>query len=185
VTATLPRHGRRLHLEPGDRVLATEKGILLTPYAPNVERALQIAASAARKYRNALSADAIHLDQLREHDGLQGIRDENILESALVRARNKWAYDGIHDLPTLAAAYGYGLATSHPYHDGNKRIAFLAMVIFLGLNGWKLDAPESAVVTTLVAGASRQCSEAEFADWLRAHIDLFCCSIELLAKPTV
>ena len=114
--------------------------------------------------------DAIHLDQLREHGGLHGIRDENTLESALARARSKWAYDGIEDLPTLAAAYGYGLATSHPYRDGNKRIAFLSMVVFLGLNGWDLDAPEPEVVATLVAVASGRCSEAELADWLRVHV---------------
>ena len=114
--------------------------------------------------------DSIHLDQLREHGGLHGTRDENILESALARARNKWAYEEVHDLPALAAAYGYGLATSHPYQDGNKRIAFLAMVVFLGLNGWELEAPETEVVTTLVAVASGRCTEAELAGWLRAHI---------------
>lgn len=58
--------------------------------------------------------DAVHLDQLREHGGLQGVRDENALESALARAKNKWAYESAPDLATLAAAYGYGLATSHP-----------------------------------------------------------------------
>lgn len=114
--------------------------------------------------------DAIHLDQLREHGGLQGIRDENALESALARARNKWAYDGIEDPSTLAAAYGYGLATSHPYRDGNKRIAFLAMVVFLGLNGWDLEASDAEVVGTMLALADGRLSEAELASWLRAHL---------------
>src|SRR5215218_7833965 len=113
--------------------------------------------------------DAVHLDQLREHGGLQGIRDENVLESALARARNKWAYDGIEDPSILAAAYGYGLATSHPYRDGNKRIAFLAMVVFLGLNGWDFEAPEAEIVSTMVEVAAGRCSETELAEWLRKH----------------
>jgi prophage maintenance system killer protein len=71
------------------------------------------------------------------------------------------------DLAALAAAYGYGLAASHPYHDGNKRIAFLAMVMFLGLNGWDLDASESEVVSTMLAVADGRYSEPELAEWLR------------------
>lgn len=117
-----------------------------------------------------LVIDAVHLDQLREHGGLQGVRDENVLESALARARNKWTYDSSSDPATLAAAYGYGLATNHPYQDGNKRIAFLAMVIFLGLNGWDLDAPEIEVVSTMLAVAAGRCPEPELAEWLRRHI---------------
>jgi death-on-curing protein len=114
--------------------------------------------------------DAIHLDQLREHGGLQGIRDENALESALARARNKWAYDSIEDPAILAAAYGYGLAASHPYRDGNKRIAFLTMIVFLGLNGWELEATDAEVVATMLALADGRLSEAELAAWLRAHL---------------
>jgi death-on-curing protein len=114
--------------------------------------------------------DAVHLDQLREHGGLQGIRDENVLESALARARNKWAYDGIEDPSILAAAYGYGLATSHPYRDGNKRIAFLTMVVFLGLNGWDLEATDAEVVATMFALADGRLSEADLASWLQAHL---------------
>jgi death-on-curing protein len=117
-----------------------------------------------------LVIDAVHLDQLREHGGLRGIRDENALESALARARNRWAYDSISDPAVLAAAYGYGLATSHPYHDGNKRLAFLSMVIFLGLNGWDLEAPEADVVALMLAVAGGRCSETELAEWLRSHI---------------
>jgi death-on-curing protein len=114
--------------------------------------------------------DAVHLDQLREHGGLQGVRDENALESALARARNKWAYDSISDLAILAAAYGYGLATSHPYRDGNKRVAFLTMVVFLGLNGWDLDAPEAEVVSIVLAVAAGEIQEPELAEWLQRHM---------------
>ena len=114
--------------------------------------------------------DAVHFDQLREHGGLQGVRDESALESALARARNKWAHESERDLAVLAAAYGYGIATNHPYRDGNKRIAFLSMVIFLGLNGWDLDAPEPEVVSTMLALADHLCPEDELAQWLRNHM---------------
>lgn len=114
--------------------------------------------------------DAVHLDQLREHGGLYGLRDENALESALARARNKWAYESVQDIASLAAAYGYGLATNHPYQDGNKRIAFLIIVVFLGLNGWDFEAPEDEVVTVMLSVAGNRRSETELADWIRSHM---------------
>ena len=86
--------------------------------------------------------DAIHHDQLREHGGLPGIRDENLLESALARAATEVALRAAHRSPTLAAAYAFGLVTNHPYRDGNKRIGFLAMVTFLGVNAHEFAAPE-------------------------------------------
>src|SRR6266849_10043419 len=95
--------------------------------------------------------DAVHLDQLREHGGLTGIRDENALESALGRAKYRWDYEPRSDLATLAAAYGWGLTTSHPYRDGNKRVAFLAMAIFVELNGRALDATDAEVVQLMLA----------------------------------
>ncbi len=97
------------------------------------------------------------------------MRDENALESALARPRNKWAYDPTVDLATMAAAYGYGLATNHPYTDGNKRIAFLAMYVFLGVNGRALDAPEPEVVDVMRAVADHRCSEAQLAAWVRGR----------------
>ena len=93
--------------------------------------------------------DAVHVDQLREHGGRPGIRDENALESALARAKHRWRYVPRSELPTLDAAYGWGLATSHAYRDGNKRVAFLAMAVFLELNGYRLEAPESEVVQVM------------------------------------
>ena len=113
--------------------------------------------------------DAVHLDQLREHGGLAGLRDENALESALARPRQKWHYDQAADLPTLAAAYGFGLCQNHPYRDGNKRVAFVVMVVFLELNGWRFNAQEPEVVTVMLQLADGRLSERELADWLRAH----------------
>jgi len=114
--------------------------------------------------------DTIHHEQIREHGGLAGVRDENVLESALARPRQKWHYAPKTDIAARAAAYGFGLARNHPYRDGNKRIAFLALYTFLGLNGWDFTASEAAVVTEILALASGQRTEGNLAAWIRRHI---------------
>jgi death-on-curing protein len=121
------------------------------------------------RWVDRLVVDAVHLDQLREHGGLAGLRDENALESALARPRQKWHYEGATDLPGLAAAYGFGLCRSHPYRDGNKRVAFVVMVVFLELNGLSFDAEEAEVVTAMLALADGRLSEDELATWLGTH----------------
>lgn len=113
--------------------------------------------------------DALHFQQLKRFGGLYGIRDEGAIESALARPRNQWVYAPTQEIVTLAAAYGFGLCRGHGYVDGNKRIAFMAMAVFLDLNGWVLDAPESEVVVTLVNLASGAINEEELADWLRRY----------------
>lgn len=113
--------------------------------------------------------DAIHLDQLREHGGLSGVRDENVLESALARPQQKWHYEPDADLASLAAAYAYGLARNHPYRDGNKRIAFLALATFLLLNGLELKTTDADVVAQMLALAEGRLSEDELASWIRSH----------------
>jgi death-on-curing protein len=117
-----------------------------------------------------LLVDAMQLDQIREHGGQPGIRDENLLESALARPQNKFAYEGTSDLPELAAAYGYGLARNHAYVDGNKRIAFVAMYVFLGMNGFEIEAPEPEVVDLMLHVASGDKTEGQLAVWLREHL---------------
>ena len=116
-----------------------------------------------------LAVDAVHLDQLREHGGYLGARDENALEAALARPRQKHHYEPDADLAVLAAAYGAGLCRNHPFNDGNKRIAFLAMVMFLGLNGLDLSPPETEVVTAMLSLASRNATEEELEAWVRRH----------------
>jgi death-on-curing protein len=111
--------------------------------------------------------DAIHNDQLREHGGLAGVRDENVLESALARPKQKWHYADRPDLPMLGAAYAFGLVTDHPYRDGNKRIGFLAMVTFLGVNGHHFSAAEADIVAEFLALAGGRVSEEALADWIR------------------
>lgn len=114
--------------------------------------------------------DAVHNDQLREHGGLPGIRDENVLESALARPQQKWHYDNEKaDIPALAAAYAFGIVKNHPYRDGNKRIGFLAMVIFMGMNSYDLDVADADVVDEIRALASGDVQEAELTEWIRKH----------------
>jgi death-on-curing protein len=113
--------------------------------------------------------DAIHFDQLRAHGGLAGVRDENALESALARARQRWTDEPTSDLSSLAAAYGFGLCRSHPFRDGDKRVAFVTMVVFLTLNAWVFDAPESEVVTVMLVLADAKSKEADLAAWIRGR----------------
>jgi len=123
-----------------------------------------------RLWLDRLVVEAIHFDQLRLHGGLPGLRDENALESALARPRNLTAYGSDTDLAALAAAYGYGLVTSHPFSDGNKRVGFLAMYVFLDLNGLELEAEEPEVVDLIVAVAAGRMKEETLAEWLRRHL---------------
>jgi death-on-curing protein len=113
--------------------------------------------------------DAIHFQQLQRFGGMYGVRDEGAIDSALARPRNQWTYQDRADLAALAAAYGYGLARSHGYLDGDKRTGFVAMAIFLDLNGWTLDAPEPEVVRIMVGVAAGEITEADLAVWVRTH----------------
>lgn len=117
-----------------------------------------------------LVIEAVHLDQIREHGGLIGIGDENALEAALARPRQRWAYEPESDLAHLAAAYAFGIGAGHPFRDGNKRISFLAAVIFLGLNGFDVVAPEDEVVERMVALAAGELDQEAVADWLRGRM---------------
>lgn len=94
-----------------------------------------------------------------------------MLESALSRPRNRWSYEPDADVSTIAAAYGYGLARDHPFIDGNKRIAFQVTYVFLGLNGYRLRAPEPEVVRVMLDLAAGDLEEEAFAAWLREHVE--------------
>ena len=112
---------------------------------------------------------AVHEEQLAEHGGAAGIRDEGLFESALARPQHLAAY-GEPDLCDLAAAYGFGLARNHPFIDGNKRTAFVAVELFLLVNGQELMASDESCVLTMLAVAAGQMDEAAFAAWLREHV---------------
>lgn len=111
---------------------------------------------------------AAHSEQLAEHGGATGIRNENLFDSALARPINLAAY-GEPDVAALAAAYGVGLAKNHPFVDGNKRTAYVAMETFLLLNGFALDASDAECVLTMLGVASGSIDEAGFADWIRLN----------------
>ena len=102
--------------------------------------------------------------------GADGMRDRGLLESALARPLNKFAY-GETDIAALAAAYGFGIARNHPFVDGNKRTAFAAMIVFLGLNGIDLEAPQEAA-TAIVLGMAAAGGDAKkvLARWIADHV---------------
>lgn len=110
----------------------------------------------------------LHDESLALHGGASGIRDEGLLDSALSRAMNLVHY-GEPDFAELAAAYGVGLAKNHAFVDGNKRVAFLAVGLFLGLNGYKLKATQVDATLTIQAVAGSEILEADFADWIRLN----------------
>jgi len=123
-----------------------------------------------RRWVDRVVVEAVHFDLVREHGGMPGLRDENGVEAALARPRQRLAYRPDADLAELAAAYGHGLAASHPFHDGNKRIAFVTMAVFLELNGVGLAATEAEVVTVMLGLAAGELDEDGLAAWLRAGI---------------
>jgi death on curing protein len=110
----------------------------------------------------------LHGESLAEHGGAAGLRDEGLLDSALARPLNLLAY-GQPDHADLAASYGVGLAKNHAFVDGNKRAAFLAVGLFLHLNGYRLKASQAEATLTMLAVAAGDISEAAFAAWLRQH----------------
>jgi death-on-curing protein len=109
---------------------------------------------------------AIHDEQLAIHGGSAGLRDSGLLESALDRPRNKWAYEQAA-LPELAAAYGYGIARNHPFVDGNKRTALLAIYTFLGVNDVDFVVPEADAAAIILSLAAGEVSEESLARWIR------------------
>ena len=114
-------------------------------------------------------AEALHHDQLRTYGGRYGVRDENMLESALARPQQRWAYEPDADLFDLAAAYAFGLAKNHPFVDGNERTAFVVMTLFLRLNGSPLEAEEPDAIMTMVRVAAGDLDEAGLAAWCREN----------------
>jgi death-on-curing protein len=114
----------------------------------------------------------LHEESLAEFGGARGLRDEVLLDSALARAQNAWAYgDGRSMIAKLAAQYGYGLAKNHAFVDGNKRMAFLAIGLFLALNRCRLKAGKAAAVKTMLAVAAGTLDERGLAAWIQAHIE--------------
>ena len=109
---------------------------------------------------------AIHDEQLAIHGGGAGLRDSGLLASALDRPRNKWNYDGA-ELPELAAAYAFAITRNHPFVDGNKRTALLALYTFLGINGIDFRVSESDAAAMFLALAAGEIGETGLARWIK------------------
>ncbi len=112
---------------------------------------------------------AVHEEQLAEHGGAPGLRDEGLFDSALARAR-QLAHYGEPDAADLAAAYAFGLIRNHPFIDGNKRTGYVAAELFLLLNGYVMTASDEGAVLTTLSLAAGDIDEAAFAAWLRRHL---------------
>jgi death-on-curing protein len=108
----------------------------------------------------------VHSEQLALFGGGDGLRDRGLLESALARPINKFAY-GETDLAVLAAAYAFGLAKNHPFVDGNKRVAFASVIVFLGMNEIDFDVPPEQATAMIFALAAGEVSEENLARWIR------------------
>ena len=111
----------------------------------------------------------VHDEQLSEHGGLAGLRDVNAFESAIARPQ-QLANFGSPDVAELAAAYGFGIARNQPFADGNKRTAFVAVELFLALNGYELTASDADSIVTVLSVSSGHTEETEFAAWIRANL---------------
>jgi death-on-curing protein len=113
----------------------------------------------------------LHAETLAEHGGLEGIRDQGLLESALARPQNLFAYENISDNARLAAAYATAIARNHPFADGNKRAAFLAAGLFLALNGRRLVADKADATRAMLATAAGTLPEPDLAAWFAANME--------------
>lgn len=113
---------------------------------------------------------AVHARLTEEHGSRSGIRDRDLLASAIARPRNAAAY-GEPSLTDLAASLAFGIARNHPFIDGNKRVALMAAYVFLGLNGLRLTAPEAEAIAMTVGLASGAVDEAEFGAWLASNAE--------------
>lgn len=107
----------------------------------------------------------VHAEQLALFGGADGLRDRGLLESALARPENKYAY-GETNLARLAAAYAFGIARNHPFLDGNKRSAFAAIIVFLGLNGIDFDVPTPVATALMLGVAAGEVSEEALGRWI-------------------
>lgn len=112
---------------------------------------------------------AVHDEQLVDHGGGAGVRDRNLLESALARPEQLACY-GTPDAADLAASYGFGISRNHPFVDGNKRTAFVALELFLALNGFELMADDAQCVVSMLKLSSGELPEADFANSIRESI---------------
>jgi death-on-curing protein len=112
----------------------------------------------------------LHAETLAEHGGLTGLRAAGALDAALARPQHVHAYEPKADAARLAAAFGFGIVRDHPFNDGNKRVGFLAIGLFLSLNGSALAADPVEAFETILAMAAGDLTEQDLAVWIRQHM---------------
>jgi len=127
---------------------------------------------AAPKWITRVTIDAIYLDQMREHGGMRGMRNDPALEAALARPQRRWEEEegDKPDLARLAALYAHAIATDRPFRDGNTRVAFLAIAAFLEMNGRTVTASEEEVMLTMIALADGELSRKKLSAWIRERL---------------
>jgi death-on-curing protein len=111
----------------------------------------------------------LHSESLAEHGGLEGFRDEGLFDSGLIRPKNLYLYEQENSIPILAASYAVGLAKNHPFIDGNKRVSFLSIGLFLGLNRLGLSATQAEATQLMIDLAAGFVSEESIANWLKIN----------------
>lgn len=113
---------------------------------------------------------AAHAEQIATHGGIEGLRHQGLLDSALARPRNRSTLEADADCATLAADYAFGIARNHPFIDGNKRIAFIAMQLFLSLNHAQLVVSQDEALRTMLALAAGEMDRPTLVIWIRKHL---------------
>ena len=119
---------------------------------------------------DALAILFLHDESLAMFGGARGLRDPGLFDSALMRPVNQHLYKPDSDIAELAAAYAFGLAKNHPFVDGNKRTAFLALGLFVALNGWRLETTQLNAIETMLSLATGTLDESALANWIRERI---------------
>ena len=112
----------------------------------------------------------VHSSLIETYGGLPGVRDENALESAIGRPKNLAAYGGVSSIPELAASLSWAILRNHPFSDGNKRVAFAALVIFLNRNGWSLTCSQAEETAVTLRAAASEITEEEWTAWVHTVV---------------
>ena len=112
---------------------------------------------------------SLHDRSIARHGGAEGVRDLGLLESALARPENLHHYEGVTDIPQLAAVYASAVSSNHPFADGDKRAALLVLALFLRLNGWRLIAGQVEATRTMLALAAGDLDATELTEWVRRN----------------
>jgi death-on-curing protein len=123
------------------------------------------------RWINELTIILLHAEGLAEFGGREGMRDEGLLQSALARPQNLFAYKEAPGIAELAASYATGIARNHPFLDGNKRAAFLSIGLFLEKNGFELKADKVEATQMIFRLAAGELREDELADWIARHME--------------